>query len=380
MIILPVPQTNPKASYLAHQEGIDDAIQRVLTSGWYILGPEVQAFEKEFAAWCGTGHTVGVANGTDAVELALRGLGIKSGDLIFTVSHTAVATVAAIERTGAVPLLLDVDPATYTIDPNRLETAIQHRRQSCSKLRPTAIVAVHLYGHPAAMDAIMAIAGHHSLAVVEDCAQAHGARLHGQRVGGFGHVAAFSFYPTKNLGCLGDGGAVVCNDPDLADRLREIRQYGWRERYISTIPGLNSRLDELQAAILRVKLPYLDTDNDRRRDIAQRYTTAAANTGLVLPWELSGAEHVYHLYVIQSLARDALARHLAIAGVTTGVHYPAPVHLQAAYSNRNLLDPAGLPVTEALASRILSLPMFPELSEKQINRVCEALAAWHDPA
>jgi dTDP-4-amino-4,6-dideoxygalactose transaminase len=261
-------QSNPKANFLAHEAEIRSAIARALESGWYILGGEVAAFEKEFAAFLGARHVVGVGNGTDALALVLRACGIGPGDAVITVSHTAVATVAAIELTGASPVLVDVEPETFTMDVNCLEEAI--RESVSKKLRLKAIVPVHLYGHPADMAAIMEIARRHGLRVIEDCAQAHGAVISGKMTGTFGDAAAFSFYPTKNLGALGDGGAVATDDPALAEKISQLREYGWKNR-ISQYAGLNSRLDEIQAAILRVKLKYLSAENARRREIAKLY-------------------------------------------------------------------------------------------------------------
>ena len=255
------PQPYPKANYLAHKTGIDAAVKRVLESGWYILGREVEAFEQEFATYVGIRHAIGVANGTDALHLALRACGIGPGDAVITVSHTAVATVAAIELAGATPVLVDIDPDTFTIDVNSLEDAITKHDQgswsgasACLK----AIIPVHIYGHPADMQAIMDIAERYGLFVLEDCAQSHGAVIQGKKTGTWGHISTFSFYPTKNLGALGDGGAVVTNDPQLSERCRLLREYGWRKRFVCDVPGMNSRLDELQAAILRAKLPSLD--------------------------------------------------------------------------------------------------------------------------
>ena len=263
-----IPQTDPRASYLEHKAEIDTAIQRVLDSGWYILGKEVDAFERAFAAYVGITHAIGVANGTDALELALRACGIGPGDLVFTVSHTAVATVAAIELVGATPVLVDIDPATYTLDPNCLEAALAHPPAG----RPKAVIPVHLYGQPADMPAILELVRRYDLYIIEDCAQSHGAKLAGRMTGSWGDIAAFSFYPTKNLGALGDGGMVVTKDHDLAEKVQLLRQYGWKKRYVSEYPGGNSRLDELQAAILHSKLPYLDLENHRRREIASQYS------------------------------------------------------------------------------------------------------------
>jgi dTDP-4-amino-4,6-dideoxygalactose transaminase len=268
---------DPKANYLAHKEEIDQAIRRVLDSGWYILGQEVAAFEQEFAQYLGVSQAVGVGSGTDALEIALRACGVGVGDAVITVSHTVVATVAAIELVGAMPVLVDIDPITFTLDPNRLEDTIAQHQGS----RIKAIIPVHLYGHPAAMPAIKEIARRHDLYVIEDCAQSHGAAIKGRKTGAWGDLAAFSFYPTKNLGALGDGGAVVTDNAELAQKLRLLREYGWQRRYISEMPGMNTRLDEIQAAVLRVKLQYLDKENAQRRELAEVYNSRLSATPLV---------------------------------------------------------------------------------------------------
>ncbi len=364
-----IPQTNPKAGYLARRGEIDAAVARVLDSGWYILGAEVAGFEREFASYIRVGHAVGVGSGTDALQLALRACGVGAGDLVITVSHTAVATVAAIGLCGAGPVFVDIDPTTFTMEPERLEEAI--RKSHGGRLK--AVVPVHLYGLPADMASIGEIARRHGLRVVEDCAQSHGASIDGRKTGTFGDIAAFSFYPTKNLGALGDGGMVTTGDPDLAEHVRRLREYGWRERYVSGEPGLNSRLDELQAAILRVKLRYLDEDNASRRRIAGLYDSLLTGTGLVLPRGRAGAEHVYHQYVIRSRERDALRRHLRERGIGTLVHYPVPVHLQPAYA-ASPGEGRRLPHTEKVAGEILSLPIYPELDEESVRRVCAEIA------
>ncbi len=282
----PIPQTDPHASYLAYKDEIDEAVARVLNGGRYILGNEVQSFEHEFAAAIGGAHAIGVANGTDALLLALRACGVGAGHAVFTVSHTAVATVAAIELTGATPVLIDIDPVSYTIDPELLEKAIITNPPGT----PRAIVPVHLYGNPADLAAITTIARKYGLLVIEDCAQSHGASLDGRTTGTWGDIASFSFYPTKNLGALGDGGMVVTGSEELALKVRLLRQYGWRERYVSEIPGTNSRLDELHAAMLRVKLRHLASDNERRRSIASQYNSLLKNSGLSLPVERACAK------------------------------------------------------------------------------------------
>jgi len=371
-----VLQSDPKANYLAHKSEIDEAIRQTLDSGRYILGGQVSEFEREFAAYIGAKRCVGVANGTDALHLALSAAGVGAGDLVITVAHTAVATVAAVEMAGASPLLVDIDPATFTISPEAVEDAIRNFRDRphihrIGRIR--AVLPVHLYGRPADMRAICDIARRYDLKVVEDCAQAHGATIHRFKVGVFGDAAAFSFYPTKNLGALGDGGAVVTNDPEVAERVGLLREYGWRERYVSDQPGFNSRLDELQAAILRVKLKYLDVENARRREIARIYDDRLASTSLRLPERPVGVESVYHQYVARCDERDGLREHLRERGVGTLVHYPVPVHLQPAYRNRVPVHRGALPATEQAARQVLSLPMDAQLSDAQVERVCEAI-------
>ena len=364
---------DPRAGFTAHRQEILDAIARVLDGGRYILGTETAAFEAEFAAYCGAENCVGVASGTDALQVGLRALGVGSGDAVLTVSHTAVATVAAIEMAGALPVLVDVDADTFTMSPASLAAAVE---AYAGTYRLRAIIPVHLYGHPADMPSILEIARAHDLMVLEDCAQAHGAEVQGKRVGGFGDAAAFSFYPTKNLGALGDGGALITAEADTAERARSLREYGWRDRYVSAEAGVNSRLDELQAAVLRIKLGYLDAENERRREIARAYGHSLAETDLVLPTEREGARHVYHLYVIRTSLREQLQAHLAERGIMTLIHYPVPVHQQPAYEGRVPVAPDGLPVTEQLRHEILSLPMHPYLSDEQVEAVCEALKSF----
>jgi dTDP-4-amino-4,6-dideoxygalactose transaminase len=363
-----VPQTNPHAGYLDYKDEIDEAVSRVLNGGRYILGDEVASFEREFAAEIGVPHAIGVGNGTDALLLALRACGVGSGDLVFTVSHTAVATIAAIELAGATPVLVDIDPVSYTMDPDLLEETIRNTQRGTAR----AILPVHLYGNIADLRAITTIADRYGLVVIEDCAQSHGATLEDKSAGTWGDIASFSFYPTKNLGALGDGGMVVTRNDDLAERVRLLRQYGWQDRYISEIPGTNSRLDELQAAILRVKLRYLAKDNERRRSIASQYLSLLADTDLTLPTERGNSRHVYHQFVVRHSQRDLLRSHLDANGIRTLIHYPVPVHLQPAYSDR-LPGSDFLAHTELAANEILSLPMFPQLGDDQLGRVCESI-------
>jgi len=362
-----IATADPGASYFAHRDEIDDAVRRVLTGGSYVLGHEVSAFEGEFAAFLNVGEVVGVGSGTDALHLALRACGVGAGDAVLTVAHTAVATVAAIDLTGAVPVLVDVDPTTYTMDPSALEHAI--RRQAAT-LRLKALIPVHLYGQPADMPAILRVAERHGLFVVEDCAQAHGAAIAGRAVGGWGHLAAFSFYPTKNLGACGDGGAVAGNHPRLLERVRLLREYGWRRRVQSERPGFNSRLDEIQAAILRVKLKYLTEGNERRRRLAALYDGLLAETAWQLPVVSPQVTPVYHQYVIRGSGRDALREFLSERGVAAGVHYPLPIHLQPGYQQKVIVG-GRLRHTETLFREILSLPIHPQLTDDEVRRTAK---------
>jgi dTDP-4-amino-4,6-dideoxygalactose transaminase len=362
-----VPQANPGAGYRAVKDEIDAAVARALGSGWYILGAEGRAFEQEFAGWLGAAHAVGCANGTDALALALRGLGIGAGCAVATVSHTAVATVAAIEMAGAVPVLVDIDPAYYTMDPAGLAAVLEHPPAGLPPIR--AVIAVHLYGQAADLPAIQAACARHGAALIEDCSQAHGATLDGRRLGTIGAVGCFSLYPTKNLGALGDGGVIATGDAALAERLAALRQYGWRQHYVSDFVGVNSRLDEVQAAILRVRLQHLDANNARRGAIAARYDAVVADP----PARRAGATHVFHQYVVRVPDRGAVQARLRERGVGTGVHYAVPVHLQPAYRGRVALGPAGCRESERAAAEVLSLPMWPELDDAQVARVCGAL-------
>ena len=360
----PIPQTDPRAGYFERKTEIDAAIARVLGSGQYILGHEVEVFEAAFAAWLGVGHAVGAGSGTDAIELALRACGIGPGELVFTVSHTAVATVAAIERAGAVPVLVDIEPVGFTMDPASLAAALRAPPPG----RPAAVLPVHLYGEPADLAPILEIARRHGLYLIEDCAQSHGAVYRGRPTGSFGDIACFSFYPTKNLGALGDAGMTATDDAELAVALRERREYGWRDRYVSARVGINTRLDPLQAAILGAKLPRLADDNARRHAIAARYDRGLAGLPLELPRRRGDCGHVFHQYVIQTGQRDLLREHLRAAQIGTGIHYPVPVHLQPAYQGRLGEFPAGLPTTKSAAREILSLPIYPQLSSAAVDR------------
>jgi len=363
-----IPQADPRAGYLAQKAEIDAAVARVLNRGGYILGPEVAAFEADLAGWLGVEFAVGAASGTDALALGLRALGIGPGDAVATVSHTATATVAAIELAGARPVLVDVEQTSFNMDPVALE-----RLLADPSAHVRAVVPVHLYGRPARIAEIVDLAHRHGARVLEDAAQAHGAAVAGRKVGGFGDLAAFSFYPTKNLGALGDAGALVGHDPGLEAAARSLGQYGWRRRFVAEAAGMNTRLDALQAAILRVKLGRLDEANERRRAIAEAYSRGLRGCNLVLPSERPGETCVWHQYVLRAADRDGLARALADRGIGTAVHYPVPVHLQLAYAGRIAIGPGGLAITEQLAAEILSLPIYPEMSDVDVERVIAAV-------
>lgn len=362
-----IPAFELKKQYEMLRPELDEIVKRILAGGSYILGEEVAAFEKEFAEYCQASHAVGVASGTDSLQLALMACGVSAGDEVVAPSHTAVATIAAIEMTGARPVLVDIDLSRYTLDPARIAKAITPKTR--------AIIPVHLYGCPADMDSILEIAREKNLFVIEDASQAHGATIAGRRVGSLGHIAAFSFYPTKNLGAFGDGGAVVTNDPRLAEKVHLLRQYGWKERYISQVKGLNSRLDELQAGILRVKLRRLEEWNQRRRHLASLYVDLLSDSDLTLPPQPPDLEPVFHQFVVRHPRRDALREHLKSQGIHTLVHYPVPVHLQPAYADLGL-GRGSLPNSEQAADEVLSLPLYPELTEDQVGRVANACLSF----
>jgi dTDP-4-amino-4,6-dideoxygalactose transaminase len=373
-----IDQCDPLAGYLAQREDIDAAIARVLGNGRYVLGPETEAFEREFAAFVGVRHGVGVANGTDALALALQAIGISAGDAVISVAHTAVATTAAIRQAGANPVFVDIEPRSGLMDPASLEEVLLLASATDMQLpagRLRAIVPVHLYGRCVDMARVLQLADRYGLAVVEDCAQAHGAAIGKTKAGAFGAVAAFSFYPTKNLGALGDGGAIVSDNDAIAAQLRLLREYGWKQRYVSTCEGRNSRLDELQAAVLRVKMSRLDEQNQRRREIARRYRQELGDASIILPEPADDAGHVYHQFAIRSGERDALRRFLDADGIGTLIHYPMPIHRQPAYQDPRLA-PLPLPVTEAFAASVLSLPMYPQLAAGHVERVIDRLKAW----
>ncbi|HEX6489380.1 MAG TPA: DegT/DnrJ/EryC1/StrS family aminotransferase [Candidatus Dormibacteraeota bacterium] len=357
-----VPFLDVAAAYAELSQEIDAAIARVNQRGSYILGPEVAAFEAEYAQYCGTRYCIGTGNGLDALELTLRAIGVGPGQEVLVPANTFIATWLAVSRCGATPVPVEPDPSTYNIDPQRLEQALTDRT--------AAVIAVHLYGQPADMERINAIAARRGVPVIEDAAQAHGARLCDRRVGALGIAAAWSFYPAKNLGALGDGGAVTTDDPELARKIRSLRNYGSETKYVHDVLGINSRLDELQAAVLRVKLGALDEWNARRQAVADAYSRGLTGLGLTLPSGLPGAQPVWHLYVVRSEMRDSLASALAELGVATQVHYPIAPHRQEAYAGGTW--PA-LPISERLHAEVLSLPMGPHLSPSQVDTVIAAV-------
>lgn len=358
-----VPFVDLRREYQNIKDEILSSIKRVFEKGQFILGEEVSFFEDEFANYCGVRYGVGVASGTDALYLALKAAGIGKGDEVITVSYSFVATALAISFTGAKPLFIDIDPETYTMDPNLLDAFLKKGRR-----RVRAILPVHIYGHPADMDPIMEIADKYGLIVIEDACQAHGAEYKGKKVGSFGLMSCFSFYPTKNLGGYGDGGIVLTDNKKYYERLLLLRNYGEKRKYHHRVKGKNSRLDEIQAAILRIKLRYLDNWNEERRRIAIFYKEQLRDTDIVLPTEKEGMKHVYHLFVIRTKKRDNLQKYLKEKGIFTSIHYPIPIHLQEAY--KGLGNKKGdFPVTEKYAREVLSLPIFNGITEKDVKNV-----------
>jgi dTDP-4-amino-4,6-dideoxygalactose transaminase len=354
-----------------HRESLDAAFRRVLDSGWFIMGRELEAFEAEFAGYCGAQHCIGVGNGLEALHLILRGYDIGPGDEVIVPSNTYIATWLAVSYAGARPVPVEPLPGTCNLDPDRIEAALTTRTK--------AILPVHLYGQPAEMDAICAVAKRHGLKVIEDAAQAHGARHRGRRTGSLGDAAGFSFYPGKNLGALGDGGAVTTDDDLLAERLRTLRNYGSKVKYYNDVKGYNSRLDELQAAFLREKLKALDGENACRTGQAARYGELLTGSGLQLPALAEGAESAWHLYTVRTPRRDLLQRHLAERGIGTMIHYPVPPHLQGAYAELGYA-PGAFPVAEQIHNEILSLPLGPHLEDGQIAEVCAAVLGFEESA
>lgn len=362
-----IPFLDLRAAYLELKAEIDAAVLRSLESGWYIGGAEVEAFEAEYANYCGAQFCIGVGNGLDALHLSLKALGVGSGDEVIVPSNTYIATWLAVTYSGAKPVPVEPDERTYNLNPALIEAAITPRTK--------VIIPVHLYGQPADLDPILEIARRHGLRVLEDAAQAHGARYKGKRIGAHGDAVAWSFYPGKNLGAMGDAGAVTTNDPELAERVSMLRNYGSKVKYVNELAGYNSRLDPIQAAVLRVKLAYLDEWNERRRLVAGLYLKQLANTGLTLPYVPEWGEPVWHLFVLRSSGRDQLQKHLEYQGIGTLIHYPISPHRQQAYAEMGLQEGC-LPISEAIHREVLSLPIGPHLSMTQAGRVVEAVQSF----
>jgi len=355
--------------YLSMKNEIDEAIFQVLESGWYILGENVKAFEKEFADYCGAKFAIGVGNGLEALQLAMLAYDIGNGDEVITVANTATATVLAISLTGAKPVFVDITSETYGMDVTQIEKKLTNKTK--------AILPVHLFGHPVNINPLLEIAAENNLVVIEDACQAHGAEYHGRKVGALGHVGCFSFYPTKNLGAFGDGGMIITCDEEIAERLLSLRNYGQKTRYEYQFKGINSRLDEIQAAILRVKLKHLGERNQKRRENARLYDELLQGTDVITPTEKDYAKHAYHLYVIRSQRRNELQRFLEAREIATLIHYPIPVHLQKAYEDLGVHRGA-LPITEKTANEILSLPIYPELNKDQIEKVVDSIKSFFE--
>lgn len=362
-----VPFVDLRSQYRGIEKEIDASIKNVIENADFILGQELEQFEKEFAQYCDVQFAVGLDSGTSALELALRVYGIGPGDEVITVANTFIATASAIAFTGARPVLVDIDPQTYNIATSNIASVITKRTR--------AIIPVHLYGQPADMDPIMEIAKKHNLIIVEDACQAHGALYKGRKVGSIGNIGCFSFYPAKNLGAFGDGGILVTHDKEIAERVRMLRNYGQQEKYKHLFIAYNRRLDTLQAAVLRVKLKYLENWNESRRNHAGLYGKLLSGNNLLLPLEAKNARHVYHLYVVRAAKREALQKHLKNNGIATGIHYPIPVHEQPAYQYLGYKK-GDFPISEAYAEQILSLPMYPELTEEQIAYVAKAIKGF----
>lgn len=364
----PIPLVDLAAQHRTLENALREALSRMLESSAFILGEEVEAFEREFAAFCGVKHAVGVGNGLDALTLALKAMGLKRGEEVILPANTFVATVLAVEAARAKPVLVDVDPDRYTLDPDLTARAVTKKTK--------AVIPVHIYGQPADMAPLRELARKKGLRILEDAAQAHGAKLGEEACGSMGDAGCFSFYPSKNLGALGDGGMVVTGDDELAETIRVVRNYGQSAKNRHAVKGINSRLDAFQAAVLRVKLRHLPKWNESRRRLAARYRQELEHLPVVLPAEAEGVTHVYHLYVVRVERRDELMRHLADLGVSCGIHYPVPVHLQEAFSDLGRKE-GNFPVTEKLAGEILSLPMYPELTNSDVDRICEAIAGFY---
>lgn len=359
-----IPFLDLRAGYLERQSEINAAVKKVLESGWYVLGEEVEAFEQNYAAFCGAKFCVGVANGLDALHLALIAMGVGPGDEVIVPSNTYIATWLAVSRCGAIPVPIEPDPSTYNIDPACIESSITKNTK--------AILPVHLYGQPADMDPIISIAGRHGLKILEDAAQAHGAQYKDKRIGANGDAVAWSFYPGKNLGAYGDGGAITTNDPEIADRIRVMRNYGSRTKYINEVCGYNSRLDAIQAAILQVKLLDLEVWNQRRALVAERYIEVLSDESITLPVVPPWANPAWHLFVIRHPSRNQIQKALSESGIDTLIHYPIPPHLQVAYQSYGWKK-GSFPIAEKMADELLSLPISPHLSIQEVDQVCDAL-------
>lgn len=362
-----IPFTNLKREYISLSDELNQNILKILQSGFYILGDEVKKFERDFSRLTGSKYAVSVNSGSDALFMAVNSLGIGEGDEVITVSHTFISTVDAVTRNGAEPVFVDINPETYVMDVSQVEEKITEKTK--------AILAVHIYGHPVDMKPLLRLARTHGLFLIEDACQAHGARYRDDMVGSIGDVGCFSFYPTKNLGAFGDGGMITTSDPELAEKLSWLRSYGQIEKNHHNFPGFNSRLDEIQASILGVKLKSLERWNQRRSDIAELYSQLLEDSDLILPVEKSGCQHVYHLYVVRSKSRDQLQSELSKMGVQTQVHYPIPVHLQKVYHDS--YKDVELPVCEEICGEILSLPMYPSLSDEEVTHVAEVIGRCH---
>jgi dTDP-4-amino-4,6-dideoxygalactose transaminase len=360
-----IPFGDLKRQYISIKDEIDEAIRKVLNRGSFILGENVESFEREFSNFCGAKFGIGVGSGTEALHLSLVSCGVQAGDEVITVANTAVPTVSAISFANATPVFVDIDPESYNINPSKIEEKISKRTK--------VILPVHLYGQPADMDSILEVAKRHKLKVIEDACHAHGAEYKGRRVGTLGNIGCFSFYPTKNLNAYGDGGMALTNDEEIAIRLKMLRNYGEERRYHNPIKGFNSRLDEIQAAILRVKLKYLSKWNERRRKIAESYNNLLKT--VIKPKEMDYTRHIYHLYVVRSTKRDQLQMYLQEEGIGTLIHYPVPIHLQPAYRDLGFKK-GSLPITEKYANEILSLPIFPELTDEEIKYISNTVNSF----
>ena len=361
-----IPFGNLARQYKTYKHEIDDSIDNVLKSGNFILGENVNKFEIEFSSYCGTKYGIGVGSGTEALHIALIACGVKNGDEVITVANTAIPTASAISSAGASPVFIDIEEDSYNIDVDLIEEKITKKTK--------VIIPVHLYGNPCKMDKIIALADKYRLKVIEDCAQAHGSEYKGEKIGTFGDLGCFSFYPSKNLGAYGDGGMVISDNKELADKVRLLRNYGQEKRYYNIIKGFNSRLDEIQASILRFKLGKLDEWNNKRIALAKKYTDSFKNLDLITPSVSNGSKHVFHLFVIRVKNRKKLIAFLKSNGITVLIHYPIPIHLQPAYKELNNIT---LPVTERISEEIISVPIYPELEENEVDHVINKIGEFY---